>query len=130
MIFVDTSFLVGLFVTNDQWHKNAKRIVNIVYEKNKEKVICNLIISEIIRTINSKLGVKASEEVYDHILDNYTIIDEDRKLYNKAMKTFVNYHKLSLADSVAIEIMKKLDINEIASFDSDFDNILEIRRIS
>ncbi|KYC48593.1 MAG: hypothetical protein AMQ74_01588 [Candidatus Methanofastidiosum methylothiophilum] len=36
---------------------------------------------------------------------------------------------LSFADSVSIEIMRNLKIDEIVSFDSDFDKVDEITRI-
>jgi len=55
-------------------------------------------------------------------MDNFNIITETKKLYPKAMQTLVKYHNLSFADSVSIEIMKLMNIHEIASFDEDFDN--------
>jgi len=48
-------------------------------------------------------------------MDNFTIITETKKLYPKAMQTLVKYHNLSFADSVSIEIMKIMNIHEIAS---------------
>ena len=45
--------------------------------------------------------------VYDHVMDNFTIIHEDRILCDEAMKTLVKYHKLSFTDSIIVEIMKK-----------------------
>ncbi|MCL2687808.1 MAG: PIN domain-containing protein [Methanobrevibacter sp.] len=128
MIFLDSSFIIGLFVENDQWHDDALKLSNYIDTKD-ELVISNLILSETITTINKKIGVESSEIVYNYIMDNFTIVTETKKLYPKAIKTLVKYHNLSFADSVSIEIMKLMNIYEIASFDNDFDNKEEILRL-
>lgn len=47
------------------------------------------------------------------------------------METLLKYDgTLSFADSVSIEIMRNLKINEIVSFDFDFDKVGGIIRIS
>lgn len=47
-----------------------------------------------------------------------------------AMETFLKYDgTLSFADSVSIEIMRNLEIDEIVSFDSDFDKVDGVIRI-
>jgi len=128
LIFLDSSFIIGLFVENDQWHDDALKLSNYIDTKD-ELVISNLILSETITTINKKIGVESSEIVYNYIMDNFTIVTETKKLYPKAIKTLVKYHNLSFADSVSIEIMKLMNIYEIASFDNDFDNKEEILRL-
>ena len=47
-------------------------------------------------------------------MDNFTIKTQTKKLYPKAMQTLVKYHNLSFADSVSVEIMKLMNIHEIA----------------
>ncbi|KZX14665.1 tRNA(fMet)-specific endonuclease VapC [Methanobrevibacter cuticularis] len=122
MILVDTNFLVGLYVTNDQWHEAAVKISDEVY--NQEKIITDLIISEIITLIASKVGAKESKNLYYHILDNYQIYEVDRELYTKSINTLLKYDgTLSLADSLSVEIMKEIGIQEIVSFDKDFDKV-------
>lgn len=129
MIFLDASYVIGLYVENEQWHKQAVRIFDDVEEKG-EKIISNLVIEEIITAIGKKVDPKASKEIYNHILSNYTIINENRQIYNSALDIFVKYGAtLSLTDSVSVEIMKEKNIYEIASFDKDFDKIKGIFRI-
>ena len=128
MIFLDTTFLLRYFNSNDQWHESALKISDTVDKK--DKIVSNLIIAETMASIGSLLGGTAGKIVYDHILDNYTVYDENRALYNKAMNTFLKYDgTLSLADSVSIEIMAELEIYEIASFDEDFDKVDKVVRI-
>ncbi|MDR0912302.1 MAG: PIN domain-containing protein [Methanobrevibacter sp.] len=128
MIFVDAGFVIALVSKNDQWHENALKVAPKII--NKDKIISNLVIEEIISLTGSKLGTKATKEIYHNILDNYKIFDETRALYDKAIDTFIKYNaKLSLTDSMSIEIMKEIGIHEIVSFDSDFDNKKGIVRI-
>jgi predicted nucleic acid-binding protein len=126
-IFIDSSYIIGLFVQNDNWHENAKRIIDEL--DNKERIICTSVLNESITLINKKLGVEASKKAYTEIFNNFIIIQENIPLYNAAMKILIQYHKLSLTDSIIIEIMKKHKITEIVSFDKDFDKIKGIKRI-
>lgn len=129
MIFLDASYIIGLYVEGDQWHNQAIKIFEEV-EKRGEKIISNLVIEEIITAIGKKVYPKAGEEVYKHIINNFSIINENRSMYNNALKTFVRHGAtLSLTDSVSVEIMKEKKIFEIASFDSDFDKVKGIARI-
>lgn len=128
MIFLDSSFIIGLFVENNQWHDDALKLSRYVDTKD-ELVISNLVLSETITGINKKIGVEACKIAFNYITDNFTIITETKKLYPKAMQTLVKYHNLSFADSVSIEIMKLMNIYEIASFDDDFDNKKGILRL-
>jgi predicted nucleic acid-binding protein len=51
-------------------------------------------------------------------------------LYDKALKTQLKYKgKIGFADSIIIEVMKALNINEIASFDEHFDGKEGLTRI-
>ncbi|MBZ9570593.1 PIN domain-containing protein [Methanobrevibacter sp. TMH8] len=128
MIFLDTAYIVGLFVKNDQWHEKAKE--KEFYTRNKEKFISILILSETITLINKKLGSKSAKIVYEYILDNFIIIRPNQEIYDKAIEILVKYNNLSLADSVTIQLMNDLNIYEIISFDSDFDNKENIVKIS
>ncbi|MCL2115147.1 MAG: PIN domain-containing protein [Methanobrevibacter sp.] len=127
MIFIDTNYIVGLFVKNDQWHNKAKK--NKFFVQNKEKIITNLILSETITLINKKAGVNEAKIAYDYIVNNFTILEPNQKIFNIAMKILVKYHNLSFADSVTIQLMNDLNIYEIVSFDSDFDNKDKIVKI-
>ena len=129
MIFLDASYVIGLYVENEQWHEQAVKIFEDVEEKG-EKIISNLVIEEIVTAIGKKVDPKASKEIYNHILNNYNVINENRQIYNTALDIFVKHGAtLSLTDSVSVEIMKEKNIHEIASFDKDFDRVKGIFRV-
>jgi predicted nucleic acid-binding protein len=75
------------------------------------------------------VGVEATKQVYKAMLDYFTIITENMELYNDSMNILIKYHKLSLTDSIIINLMKRNNIYEVVSFDEDFDRIDGIVRI-
>ncbi|MBZ9570632.1 PIN domain-containing protein [Methanobrevibacter sp. TMH8] len=131
MIFIDSGFLIALFIDKDQWHEDAVKLIDNIDEfPKKDKILSNLIIEEIITMIGSLIGAKEAVEVYNYIHDNYTVFTENKELYDRSMRTFLKYDAtLSLTDSTNVEIMKELKIHEIVSFDSDFDKVNGIMRL-
>lgn len=127
MYFLDTSFLVGLFVTNDQWHSQAIEIYQKI--KNKKLIISKLVIAETITILKNKLKTREIREIYNNISRLFYVI-EDSNSFDGAMNEFVKYDsQISFFDSMYIFIMKEEHIDKIVSFDSDFDRVDGIIRI-
>lgn len=119
-VFLDTSFIVGLFVGNDTWHENAEKLY-YKYEK-EDMYISKLVIAEAITLMKLHLDAKEIREIYYNLPYYFTIVD-DSTYYDEAMETFVKYDgKIAFFDAMFITIMKNNQIYEIISFDSDFDN--------
>lgn len=119
-VFLDTNFIVGLFVENDVWHENAKEL--FYKYQNEKKVISKLVIAEAITLMRLNLDTKEIREIY-YNLPNYFEIIDDSQYYDEAMKIFVKYDgTIAFFDAMYIAIMKNQGIYEIISFDSDFDN--------
>jgi len=131
VIFIDSGFLIALFIDKDQWHNNAINLIdNIDKLPKKDKILSNLVIEEIVTMIGSLVGAKEAVETYNYIHDNYTVFNENKELYDKSITTFLKYNvTLSLTDSTNVEIMRELGIHEIISFDSDFDKVNGIVRV-
>jgi len=128
MIFIDSSFFIAYFNKNDQWHRKSLKAAKLI--KDRKKTISNLIISETVTNIGTLLGPKAGKLVYNHLVKNYNVIYDNKNRLNESMKIFLKYNgKLSLADSLSIQIMKEQNISEISSFDSDFDKVNGIIRV-
>lgn len=127
MYFLDTTFIVALFVSNDQWHQKAVEI----FEKIKldEFIISKLVIAKTITVLKNKLNTKEIREIYRTLPKIVNVID-DYEFFDDAMEIFVKYDsKISFFDSMYIYLMKKENITEIISFDSDFDRVNGINRI-
>ena len=127
MIFVDSSFFIGLTDAKDQWHENALKVRVKIHE---DMVVSDLVISESVTSIGNRSGGKAGVKLYDFFIDNCQIEYTDENLLRESMEAYIKYDgKLSVADSASIVIMKELGISKIISFDSDFDKVRGIKRV-
>ena len=127
MIFLDTTFVVGLFVSNDDWHDSAVKVYNEI--RNEKLVISNLVIAETVTILKNKLETKDILEIYRNIPNFFHVVD-DNALYDAAMNEFVKYDSsISFFDAMYVAVSKKEGINELVSFDADFDKVEGIVRI-
>lgn len=127
MYFLDTTFIVGLLVSTDQWHDQAVEIYHQI--KNEELVISKLVIAETITILKNKLNTKDIREIYRNLPNMFEII-EDSDYFDEAMEIFIKYDsEISFFDSMYIFLMKNENILKLVSFDHDFDRIDGIIRI-
>ena len=121
MYFLDTTFIVELLVSTDQWHDSAVKIYNEI--RKDELFISKLVIAETITILKNKLNTKDIREIYRNLPHMFKIID-DSDFFDEAMDIFVKYYsEISFFDAMYIFLMK----NE--NFDSDFDRVEGIIRI-
>lgn len=127
MYFLDTTFIVALFVSNDDWHQQAVDVFQEI--KNQQLTISKLVIAETITVLKNKLKTKDILEIYRNIPNFFNIVD-DSGMYDEAMNIFVKYDStISFFDAMYVTVMEKEEITKIVSFDSDFDKIDKIVRI-
>ena len=107
MIFLDANFLISLFVEN---HEHNKRAVEILEEiQNRELIISNSIIMEVITVLNTKLKVSKDTLKNAYISlnhDNLKIVD-DTGLYDETMQKVINLYpkRFPFFDYVYITLM-------------------------
>jgi len=133
MIFLDTDFLINLYMKTNENHERAKEIYDLI--ENKEKTISKLVIMEVITVLNVKLKQNHSflTKVYNELNKNYKVLI-DNDFYEKGFKILEkelneNNKRIPLFDCVYIALMKELGIKKIVSFDKHFDNQEGITRI-
>jgi len=129
MILVDSSVFIALADARDQWHDASKNLTR--YLDGEEIVISDLIVAEVVTVVGSRAGGKEGMQVFHYFLDNCEIMYGDESLIQHAMKIFLQYDGvLSLSDAFSVLIMNMRGITKIISFDSDFDKVRGILRIS
>lgn len=129
MIFVDSCIFIAIADDRDQWHNKARTVVK--YLKDSKVIISDFIISEALTEIRRRSGGKEAHRLFNYFVDNCEIVYVDAKLMRESESIFLKFDgKLSLADSVSVSIMLRRDVKDIISFDSDFDKIEGINRIS
>ena len=127
MYFLDSTFIIALFVLNDQWHSQSLE----VYEKinNHKLIISKLVIAETITVLKNKLETKEILEIYRNLSRIFHVVDDNLN-YDDAMNIFVKYDaSISFFDAMYVAISKREGIDYIVSFDSDFDKIDGIVRL-
>lgn len=128
LLFIDTTFILGLTIKNDQWHEDALKLVPKV-EKSK-RYISNIILTETLNGLVNIMDGKEIENMYHLLNKNYTVYMVNKPLQEEAIKISKKYNgSLGYADCTSIAIMKELQIHEIVSFDKHFDNKEGITRI-
>jgi predicted nucleic acid-binding protein len=128
MIFGDSSFFVGLVDARDHWHSRAARLADTLP---KEFVISDLVVAESVTIIGARGGGKPALALYEYFRDACDLEFVDSELLDFAMQTHLKFDgKLSLADCVSIVLMSQRGLSRIVSFDSDFDRVKGIERIS
>jgi len=127
MYFLDTTFIVALFVSNDDWHNQAVQVYQKI--KGNKLVISYLVIAETIAVLKNKLETKDIKEIYRNLPNFFNVI-EDSAFYDEAMSEFIKYDStISFFDAMYVALMKKEEIDKIVSFDSDFDKVDNIVRV-
>lgn len=71
MIFVDSSFFIGLALESDQWHERALELIPQLDEC--DKMVSGFIISETVTMVGGRSGGKSGKMVYDYIMDNCNV---------------------------------------------------------
>ncbi|WAC04842.1 MAG: PIN domain-containing protein [Methanoregula sp.] len=129
MILADSSFFIALADRKDQWHAGAKKLMPAI--AGETLVISDMILAEAVTIIGRRSGGKAGELLYHYFIDNCEIVFADEQILKRGMAVFLRYDgTLSVSDAVYVAIMEMKKINRIVSFDSDFDKVDGIVRIS
>jgi len=128
MIFLETSFIINLYVPTIQNHGRAKEIWKNI--EDKEKTISEMVLYETMTVLRKlKQTDKKLKNVYDELTtsDDITVF-EDIIYYKQALKdTFIN--PVGFFDNLSHIVMTNNDIEQIVSFDPDFDIFKDIKRI-
>jgi len=125
MIFLETSFLIALFIEKDKYNERAMEIIKNI--EDNQVIISEMIIYETLTVLRKKnQDNKQVTNVYNKLKEMNAY--EDIIYYKQALDyTLIN--NIGFFDNLSYVVMKNNDINTIASFDSDFDIFEDIKRI-
>jgi uncharacterized protein len=130
--FVDSVVLIGAFYRNDQWHKQAAPIISEIDAGSGLAFITDFILAEVLNFLHQKAGHAAAVETLLALeaAENIDLIRITDTQFAAGKAYFEKYSRLSLVDALTVACMKDLDISRIYSFDSDFDGIEGIIRLT
>jgi predicted nucleic acid-binding protein len=124
MIFLDANFVIDLLVDTEDNHEKTVKIYKEI--KDKQLIISNSVILEVMTVLNIKLKVSKEilEKSYNRLNGGKFKIVEDVPIYNETMERMLEYlpQRLPFWDCLYIELMEQLGIEKIATFDKHFQN--------
>ena len=131
MRFMDTNLLLRYFTKDDE--RKAEDVLQLLkrVERNEEKVITSpLVIFETIFTLGSfyKVPRKEIKKLLQPILNLRGLRLDFKDIFESALELY-SEKKISFADAFNACFMRRREIEEIYSFDEDFDKIEGIRRV-
>lgn len=127
MIFVDTSFLIALLISTDKFHEKALSISQTI---NERKVINNTVLNETLNAFTGK-GGKIGKDLFNVINDMFDIQYLAPNDYEDAIDLYLHYDSsINYSDCTILSTMFQNEINQIVSFDSDFEKISGISVIN
>ena len=129
MIFLDTSYINGLILKNDSYSADSGNMEP--YLENESKATNITVLVEVLNSLTNYNFFGNVDDLFNYLL-NFDILDcLTSQDYNSAMFLFKYYNgSINFSDCTILLSMQKYGITRIASFDSDFDKIKGIQRIS
>lgn len=129
MIFLDSSYLIGLIVDNDKHHEKSHELQPIL--THEKKMINNTVLTEVLNSLKKNNYHWNREKVIKTLLKLDIVDYLSYNNYINSIQLFKYYnHSINFSDCTILESMINNQTNKIVSFDSDFDKIKGIIRIS
>jgi hypothetical protein len=127
LIFVDSSYFIARVDRADRWHDKALKIPESTLA---DGMISDYVVLEAVTVVGRRKGGKEGVDLYEFLTDNFEIVYVDDEILKQGMQIYLKHDGLlSVADAVTVEIMRRRDVKDIVSFDSDFDRVPGITRI-
>ena len=131
--FLDTTIFIAAIFPKEKHHKEGKGIITFVETGALSKpVITDYILDEVATFVRKRKSIAASIETLDAILysPRLRFVKVDNRIFEAGIQLFRTYEKLSFTDAVSVATMRDLGIEIIYSFDSGFDGIPGITRLT
>ena len=125
MIFIDTSALHALHVSNDLNHESALKVKRALSKKKHgQSITTNYILDETYTLLRISVGVKNSIKIGELIRNSkiLKVIWIDPSIETLAWNLFCNYSdkNFSFTDCMSFIIMKELNIRDAFTYDEHF----------
>jgi len=123
--YVDTSALLALSVPTDQYHKAATAYLSGAMKGGTRFIVGRPVVVEYVDGVTKRAGKKeAIERLHD--LETSTLMRvevETPEDHTRAREIFLRYddQEIDLTDSLSFAMMERLHMDEVFSFDRDFE---------
>jgi len=123
--FVDTSDLIALENSVDQYHRTASRHWSELAKSSSHSfVTSSYVFVEVVTLLNNRRLHSKAVELGKNLLTSrlFNLVHVDEELFDEAWALFQKHKdkKYSLTDCVSFQLMKRLAITEALTFDKHF----------
>jgi len=123
--FVDTSYLIALENSVDQYHRTASRHWSELAKSSSHSfVTSSYVFVEVVTLLNNRRLHSKAVELGKNLLTSrlFNLVHVDEELFDEACALFQKHKdkKYSLTDCVSFQLMKRLAITEALTFDKHF----------
>ena len=123
--FVDTSYLIALENSVDQYHRTASRHWSELAKSSSHSfVTSSYVFVEVVTLLNNRRLHSKAVELGKNLLTSrlFNLVHVDEELFDEAWALFQKHKdkKYSLTDCVSFQLMKRLAIIEALTFDKHF----------
>ena len=122
--FLDTNFIIGLILLNDDLHTKSVELNDKYDLENQDCYVSNHVLDEVVTIIGQYEGSNLAYNTYLMIKDNFTILNECNipTFNSKVMTTYLEKNindkqKVGFTDSSIIEIIKYYHLDKLVTFD-------------
>lgn len=121
-VLVDTSALFALLDADDQYHSEAKQILQSLAQQSAELITTNYVVLETIALLQNRLGLQAVEDFVQRLKPLLTIIWVDEETHQKAESLLLakRRRRVSLVDCVSFTVMREFGIAVAFASDQHF----------
>lgn len=127
MIFLDSTYLIGLILKNDSLYYKSHLLKSYLDDENK--IINNTVFNEVLNSVTSNNSNYDLNHIKKSLLSfNIDFLTSDDYLDSFDIFEYYNF-SVNFSDCTILNTMQNYNINQIASFDSDFDKIKGVKRI-
>jgi predicted nucleic acid-binding protein len=122
MIFVDTSALLAVSFSGDNFAEAAQKVWADLLAREDELVCNNYTILETISLLQRRFGLEVVKFFLDNIAPALHIVWVDESQHEAALSAVLaaNRRELSLVDCISFETMRRLGIRRAFAFDPHF----------
>lgn len=124
-VFLDTSYIVALEITDDQYHSQALNYWQSLLSGAPQLVTTSFILDEVATFFNSRNHHSKAVEVGNNLLSSLSVnfIHVQKNLFEQGWNYFVKHadKAYSLTDCISFVVMQQLEIQVALTFDKHFD---------
>ena len=130
---VDTSVLVGIADSQDQYHDVASEIVGGIDRGTLPTGrVTNYVVTETLNWIHDRRRHGKAVETYTRLNESagFEVIHTPQKDFHRAVELFETYDGLAFGDATVVAYMEREGIDYLYSFDDDFDAVESVTRLA